>query len=327
MEIGKVPNNYLKNILLSKINYKRPEVLLRPEVGEDCSAIDFQNDICVLTSDPITGTVEEIGRLAVLINCNDIASSGAEPLGLLATILAPPQTTEDELAYVMQQLCDTADTLNVDILGGHTEITGAVNRIVIMSTAVGKVHKEKLVSTSGAKTGDLIIITKTAGIEGTSIIAKNKSDDLEKEFGKEMVDRAIDFINLISVVKEGRIAADFGVSSMHDITEGGVMGALWEVAEASGVGVEVYKENIPVAKETRDICKMYGIDPLKLISSGSMIITCEDGEGLLKIFEEKGIAASIIGRVTGRNEKIMWSEGKPVYIEAPDSDELYKVLK
>lgn len=326
MEIGKVPNDVLKEIILNKIKYKRKEVILRPKIGEDCCAVDFGDNTCVLSSDPVTGSVKEVGKIAVHVSCNDIASCGVEPIGLLITILAPPDALEDDLGLIMGQICTTADSLNVDILGGHTEVTRAVNRFVIITTAIGKAPKEKLVTTSGAKTGDDIIMTKSAGIEGTSIIAHDKEKEITAILGKESVDRAKSFTEKISVINEGIIAGEFGVSAMHDVTEGGILGAVWEVAEASNVGVEVYKESIPIEAETLQIANIYSIDPLKLISSGCMLITCPNGRGLVKRLNDSKIKAAIIGKVVDGNEKTLIREGVREVIEQPNADELYKVI-
>ncbi|NLC68947.1 MAG: AIR synthase [Clostridiaceae bacterium] len=325
MEIGKVPNDILNKTVLGKLNNKRSEVILRPRVGEDCCAVDFDNYTCVLSNDPVTGAINEVGRIAVHVSCNDVAACGAEPLGLLVTILAPPGTYDADIETIMTQLSETADSLNVDIMGGHTEITTSVTRFVIVTTAIGKVPKNKLVTSSGAKEGDSIILTKTAGMEGTAIIAHDKEKILSEKFGEEFVNRAKAFIENISVVKEGIIAGRFGVNAMHDVTEGGVLGALWEVAEASGKGLVTYYESIPVAHETEKICRLYSIDPLRLISSGCMVITCSDGEGLVKELESNGIKATIIGRITGEKEKILYKGNKAAIIEQPGPDELFKV--
>lgn len=325
MEIGKIPNDLLKKIILDKIKYKREEVIVRPKIGEDCCAVDFGEYTCVLSTDPITGAVNEIGRLAVHVSCNDIASCGVEPLGLLVTILAPPQTTEKDLETVMGQVCETAEQLNVDILGGHTEVTSSVNKCVITSTAIGRAKTERLVTTSGAKYGDDVVITKTAGIEGTAIIAHDKEEILSKEFGMEFVEKAKSFISDISVVREGIVAGEFGVTSMHDVTEGGILGAVWEIAEASKTGMEIYKDRIPVAEETEKICVFFGIDPLRLISSGCMMITCRGGHKLVKVLKDNGIEATVIGRVTQSQSKVLlWGENKEVILQ-PNADELYNL--
>jgi hydrogenase maturation factor len=324
MDIGKVPNSILNEIVINKIKVNRKEVLIGPKIGEDCGAVDFGEEVCVLTSDPITGAANEIGHLAVHVSCNDIASSGAEPLGLLVTILAPGGTQKEDIESVMLELAEAANSLNVDIIGGHTEITAAVNRMVIISTAVGKVQKDKLVTTSGAQVGDDIIVTKSAGIEGTAIIAHDNEEELVDRLGKDFVEGAKAFIKRVSVVKEGLVAGAFGVNSMHDVTEGGILGAVWEISEASKTGAVIYKDLVPVENETLKICEIYGIDFLRLISSGCMMITCKNGSKLVEKLNSNGIKAAIIGKVTGDGERKLVCGDKVLYIGESSTDELYK---
>lgn len=326
MKTGKLPNDVLKRLILDKIKHKRKEVLVGPEVGIDCCCIDFKDNICVMSTDPITGTVNEVGRLAVHVSCNDIAASGSEPLGIMVTLLAPPDSTEDEIERIMKQLTDTASKLNVDILGGHTEVTPAVNQYVIIGTCVGKVLKEKMVTSSGANAGEEIVLTKSAGLEGTAVIAYEKEDELIKNFGYDLVSKAKKYIDDISVVKEGMIAGSFGVSAMHDVTEGGVLGAVWEIAEASNIGVKIFKDSIPLKKETSKISNYFGIDALKLISSGCMLIISKEGKKLTKILRKNNVEATVIGETTKAKQKIMIKNEETTVIEQPDSDELYKVV-
>ncbi|NLK86873.1 MAG: AIR synthase [Clostridiaceae bacterium] len=326
MEIGKVPNSTLERIVFNKLLKNRSEVMIRPGIGMDCTAIDFGSYACVMSSDPITGTAMEIGRLAVHINCNDIASCGVEPLGLLVTILCPAGSSENDLEMIMSQLSSAAQSVNVDILGGHTEITNAVTRFVITCTAVGRCRKDELITTDGARDGDSLVLTKHAGLEGASIIAHEKESELIKALGIQTVNEAKSFIEQISVVKDGLTAADFGVNAMHDITEGGVLGAVWELCEASGTGADIYAEKIPVDMSTRKICEYYDIDPLKLISSGCMLISAADGEGLVKRLDSEGIEACVIGRLNNTGKRRIISSNGIKEIDSPGSDELYKVL-
>jgi hydrogenase maturation factor len=160
------------------------------------------------------------------------------------------------------------------------------------------VARERLVTSKGAKPGDVVVITGSAGTEGTSVIAHDRENELVQKLGRELIESAKAFGDRISVARVGIIAAEVGVSSMHDVTEGGVLGAVWELCEASGTGVVIEKDKIPLATETKIICRHYNIDPLKLISSGSMLITCKDGARLLERFEREGIQAAVIGRIT-----------------------------
>jgi hydrogenase maturation factor len=326
MEIGKIPNSILKEIVLGKLSNNRKEILIRPGIGEDCCAVDFGEYACVLTTDPITGAVNQVGNIAVNVACNDIASSGAEPLGLLITLLAPPKTTEEDIETIMTAICDTATSLNVDIIGGHTEITAAVNQVVIISTAVAKILKDKLVTTSGAKPGDDIVVTKSAGIEGTAIIASDYERLLLGKMTKDQIAKAKGFVSRISVVKEGIIAGRLGVNSMHDVTEGGILGALWEIGEASGVGMEVYEDMIPVEDETSLICNILNINPLKLISSGSLLITCVDGIALISELNKNGINAALIGKITHEMNRVLYGRNGIEIINEPETDELFKII-
>jgi thiamin-phosphate kinase len=327
MEIGKLPNEVLRFLILDKIRNTRKEVLVNPAVGEDCSAVDFGQELCVISSDPITGTENEIGRIAVHVSCNDIAASGAEPIGIMVTMLIPPNASMASVEKIMKQLANTATASNVDVIGGHTEVTDAVNRFVISVTAIGKTIGKNIIRTSGVKPGDSFILTKTAGLEGTAIIAFDNQKELSQKFGSQLVIDAKKLLAQLSVVKEGMIAAKQGVHAMHDVTEGGVLGAVWEMCDASGCGAEIYKDSIPILDVTKTICNYFNINPLKLISSGCMLIAAEGGSALVEMLAGEGIQATIIGKATEKKSRLLITESGAVIIPSPKSDELYKVKK
>ncbi|KXZ40368.1 Hydrogenase maturation factor [Alkalithermobacter thermoalcaliphilus JW-YL-7 = DSM 7308] len=328
MQVGKLTSDQLKSIIFSTLNKKRKEVIVRPNIGEDCAILDFGEYVCVMSTDPITGTSEEIGKLAVHITCNDIAASGVEPLGLMLTIMAPVGTKEEEIKKIMLDASNEAAKLNVDIIGGHTEITSAVNRIVLSSTGVGKEKKDKIMQRKSLKPSDILVLTKGAGIEGTGIICFEKYQELKQLYGKEIVEEGKKLLDSISVVKEGIIAGKVGVSCMHDVTEGGVLGAIWEMCELYKLGCTIYKEKIYIHKSTKLVCDHYKIDPLRLISSGSMIIgVSKDKLDLLKSeFEKENIDYFIIGEFTKEKEIILKEGKQQTIVLQPQSDELYKVL-
>jgi hydrogenase expression/formation protein HypE len=323
MKEGKIPPELLKSLVFNNIKVKSKEVIMRPEIGEDCAAIDFGGHACVLSTDPITGAEKGAGTLAVHISCNDVATCGVRPVGIMVTILAPVTATEEDIKRVMEEAGAAAAALGVEIIGGHTEVTSAVNRMVISTTAVGKALKDKLVRTSGANSGDDVIMTKWAGLEGTSILAADKESQLIGSLTPEEIASAKALIEHISVVEEGVTAGEFGASSMHDVTEGGILGAAWEVAESSSKGIEVYIDRIPILPVTQKLCNMFGLDPYRLISSGSMLITAQNGEALVGILQSKGIPAAIIGRITEQERRII-KNGETLPLEPPDVDELFK---
>ncbi|MCE5235913.1 MAG: AIR synthase family protein [Eubacteriales bacterium] len=321
MRLGKLDNETLERIVLSKLKHVRGEVVCAPGVGVDCAAVDMGGRLAVLSTDPITAAGKNIGRLTVHVSCNDAAAAGAEPIGLLITLLAPPETTLEELDAVTTQLAETAALENVEILGGHTEITDAVTRIVTCAAVLAKAGERGVISPGGMKAGDSLVLTKHAGLEGASIIASEFSDRAKGVTEAELK-LARGFIERVSVVKEGLIAAALGASAMHDVTEGGVLGAAWEMAFAAGLGVVIDADKIPVHPVTKRLCETFSLDPLRLISSGCMLIAIADGEGLADKLRAEGIDAAVIGRAQGDIARL--SSGAP--IEAPEADELYKLF-
>lgn len=326
MKVGKVPESILKRSIIKQIRSRRPEIIMGAAVGEDCAIVELGDDeVYVMSTDPITGTSHEIGSLAVHVTANDIASAGAEVIGVMLSVLLPEGTEENELKTIMKQVESTCHELNIQTIGGHTEVTRVVNQPVITVTGVGKAVKGKYVTTSGARPGNDVIITKWIGLEGTSIIAREKEEELKKRFSSSFIKEAADFSKYMSVVPEAAIAVKHGVTAMHDVTEGGIFGALWEVAEASGTGLEIDLKSIPIRQETIEISEVFGINPYELISSGSMLITAEGGHDLVKKLADAGISASVVGKVTEGNDRILINGEEKRFLEPPKSDELYKI--
>lgn len=327
MEIGKLSNELLEKVVIQNIKNKREEVLIGSGIGEDTAILNLGKDLCVLSTDPITGATKELGRLAIHISCNDIATSGGEPVAVLLTILAPPGTTQEEIECIMKDAGTASKEINIEIVGGHTEITDAVNRIVVNTTVIGKLDRQKLRNTDNIKVGDKILMTKYAAIEGTSIIARELEEKLTLKLAEDKIQIAKDLGDLISVVKEGKICGNIGVKYMHDITEGGVFGAVWEASKATGMGVKIKENLIPFKDVTREIGCILNVNIYRLISSGSMLIVAENekvGE-IIEALDKQNINCTIIGEIISEgilNEK----DGRIDIIDPPYSDELYKVL-
>jgi hydrogenase maturation factor len=265
-----------------------------------------------------------MGKIGVHICCNDIASAGVKPLGIMVTILAPPSEDINMLSSIMKDIRQTCSELSIDILGGHTEVTDAVNRTILSLTAIGRGRIDEYVTTGGAKIGDDILVTGYAGLEGTGIISKDYYEHLKNRVDEGILHNAQKMIDNISVVKTGLLAAKFGVNAMHDATEGGVLGAIWELAGASNKGVFVEEKLIPVKSETIEICRAVNINPYRLISSGCMIISCKNGEGLSRLLLENGINAAVVGKITEK-DMILKTKNGEIPLAAPESDEIYRI--
>ncbi len=328
MKTGKLSPSDLERIVFPYLGVRRPDVLVRAAVGEDSAIIDFGDWVCVLSTDPITGAAKNAGWLAVHVSCNDVASSGAEPVGVLVTVLLPERATEEGLRDLMEEAHRAASELKIEVLGGHTEVTPGLPFTIISSTAVGKAPKKRYVVSSGARVWDALVLTKSAGLEGTAILATDFEDRLRDSLGAGLLARAQAFRREISVVAEGLAAASMGATAMHDATEGGVLGAVHEMATSAGLGVELRADAVPVREETRALCDFFHADPLKLISSGAMLIACPDGDRMVEGLSQRGITAAVVGRVTA-TESGRWviSGGWRRELEPSYRDELWRILE
>ncbi len=328
METGKLTPKQLQNLVLRRLGKRRKDVLLPPGLGEDSAIIDFGEEVCVVATDPITGASGSIGKLAVHISCNDIAAAGAVPIGIQVCLLLPPDTGENEVRDIMQQIEDEASNLGIEILGGHTEVTGAVTQNVIVATALGRTKKDKFITSGGAKPGDYLVMSKGAGIEGAGILATDFSDLLfQKGLQSETIEEAKGFLDQISVIEEGKIGAGYGATALHDVTEGGILGAVFEMSSASDTGFTLREKDIYIPPAVGKICKALNLDPLKLISSGSMIFASPDPEKIIDALKEKGIKSSVIGKITSGKRQLERLDGSIENIDSAPRDELWSFLE
>lgn len=324
---GKVPNEVLERVVFGRCGRRRQETLLRPGIGLDCAVLELGQDTIALTSDPITAAGVNAGWLAVHIACNDLAACASEPIGILTTILLPAGSTESRLATICQDLHRAAESLNVEILGGHSEVTLGIEQPIVVTTAIGRSGQHRILGASGCKAGDALLMTKAAGLEGTAILATDLADQLSAQINPDMLKRAQGSMNEISVVEDGLAAAGAGASGLHDATEGGIIGAAWEMAEASGLGLTLHSERVPIRVETRAICAALSADPLRLIASGTMLIATSVPDRTAGALTELGIAVSEIGRFhSDRDRRLMTPEGS-VPLEPPDRDEIWRILE
>jgi HAD superfamily hydrolase (TIGR01509 family) len=331
LPMGKLPNDLLEKFL-GRFNFHDPSVLIQAGVGEDITAVDIDEpEVLVIKSDPITFATDEVGHYAVLVNANDIATSGATPRWLLTTLLFPPGVTPSAIGKVMHELESVSRQWNISLCGGHTEITDAVTRPVIVGMLAGTVSKEGLVDKGNIQPGDSVLLTKAVAVEGTAIIAREFGDRLEAlGMAESEIETCRQFLSSIGILTEAKIAGSFqGVSGMHDITEGGLATALLELSVAGGHRIRVAMDRIPVFPQTRKICDLLNIDPMGLIGSGSLLICCREGiaEPLMAGIRDAGIQITRIGEVTdpGRGIDAVGPEG-PVPWPRFEVDEITRLF-
>jgi hydrogenase expression/formation protein HypE len=322
LKIGKLSGEMLEQLVLSTIEFRREDVLVHAGLGEDCAVIDFGDEVCLVTSDPITGALEGMGELAVHVACNDLAANGGTPVGVQVVLLLPEQTSLEQVHRIMEDIQHTAAHLGVEVVGGHTEITSKVVDPIVSITAIGRAPKGRYVTSKGAKVGDDILITKGVGIEATAILARDFGHRLPFTIDAEEI---AGFAKQLSVVAEGLVAAEHGVHAMHDITEGGLLGAVREICYASRVGAEIREADVAIPQLTKAICEHFELDPLKLLSSGSMLIVAPEGQALIKKLQAIAIPAFAVGKVTaGDHPVLIRTTGERVPIVSHVEDELWR---
>ena len=315
--------------LLSKVTSTDPRVLVGPKIGEDAAVIDMGNRLLVAKSDPVTFATDSIGWYAVQVNANDVACTGGVPKWFLATLLIPPQFSEDDAEQVFEQIVDACRTLDIALIGGHSEVTYGVDRPIILGSMLGEVERDKLIHTGGAQEGDSIVLTKGIAIEGSALLARDCTDSLrEAGVSAETIEKCSTLFTDpgISVLKDAQLACGVSeVHSMHDPTEGGLATGLREVAKASGLGLAVEEGSIPVFPECQTICRALGLDPLGLLASGALLITlpARDVPKLILTLETQGIAGWEIGQMLAQEEGLIMigHEGEVLLPEFP-RDEL-----
>jgi hydrogenase maturation factor len=329
---GKVPVEVLQNIVFKHLGVNRKEVVLGPRVGVDGAIVKIGNKVIISSMDPITGALERIGWLVVNVNANDIATFGVHPTLFSSCILVPLGTTNATIETISKQMDKSAKKLKMSIIGGHCETTPGLTHPIIVGTAIGITTRNCYVTSSGAKPGNSLILTKGAGIEGTAVLAADREELLKRQFSQTFLYKAAHFFDCISIVEEAVAAFETGgVKAMHDPTEGGVAGGIHEMADASKVGVKVFETRIPVQKETLEICKFFKIDPLQLISSGALLIAAkhEFAERIIETLKRHGINASVIGEFVKEpeNRVLVSKDGLEKPLVHPLSDHLWVALK
>lgn len=332
LPLGKIPVDILKEVVFKNLGIVRKEVVVGPSVGVDGAVLDLGEKSLIVSMDPITGAVERIGWLAVNVNANDVATFGVEPAFLFSCMMLPENADRKLVETISSQMNAAAKELGIAIVGGHCECTPNLSNPIVVSCVLGLTEKGNYVTAAGAKPGDKLILTKSAGIEGTAILATDREQALKKIMSNTMLQVAKDFYNQISVVKDALIAYKTGgVHAMHDPTEGGVTGGIHEMADASNLGVKVIEETIIVLPETAQICSYFQIDPLQLIGSGALVISAEaqSAEEIVRNLRSAGISASVIGEFTENPlcRVLKQKNGVTRDLQRPLSDHLWTALR
>lgn len=325
MKQGKLTENCLKRSVLRRIGTYREEMQKGAALGQDCAFFSWKEASLVTTTQTVALPVRDAGRLAVYAADNNLAATGAQTVGISLALTLPESLEEKALQELMREIDDTCKELSIQISGGHTEISSRVSAPVISVTAFGYL-KQKRVYESPSKEYD-IIMSKFAAVEGTAILLETEREKLQRSYAQSFLSGAAECAEHLSVRKEAAIAVESGVYAMHDLHQGGIFGALWELSRQIGVGLNVDLKKIPILQETVEICECLEVNPYQLISGGALLMVTTDGEALLEELAEHGIPAVCIGSTNAGNDKLICNEEEVRFLDKPGQDEIYRVFE
>jgi hydrogenase expression/formation protein HypE len=329
LPIGKLPVELLRQFL-TELPAADPDVVVGPGIGMDAAVIRFGDVQLVFKTDPITFATDDIAWYLVTINANDIACMGGIPKYLLVTFLLPQGTTTKDSAHnIFSRLKDACTANHITLIGGHTEITHGIERPIAIGCMIGTLSRHGIIRSSGAKPGHAVLLSKGIPIEATALLAREFAHKIGLDEDTLQRVKNLIYDPGISVVRDANIALETGgVSAMHDPTEGGLATGLFELASASGCGMEVFLERIPIIELSKKILKPFSIDPLGALASGSLIVCCksEFSGAILAAWEKAGISGALIGTMTTSKELVLYRDGKPGPLPEFKADEITKAF-
>jgi hydrogenase expression/formation protein HypE len=326
---GKIPPNLLSKLLPGRWP-PSAGVVIGPAIGEDAAVVRTKGGLLVAKSDPITLASRDMGRYLVHVNANDLAVMGATPRWLLLTILLPAgHEAGRQFSTIMRDVHEACDDANVALVGGHSEVTDGVSRPIAVGAMFGEIDEGRVLDKRTIKPGDELFMTGSVAVEGTAVLARDFQAVLRaRGLGAKLLRRASNLLvdPGISIVREAKTGAKLEqVRALHDPTEGGIAGAVYELGVRSGCGILLDVESIPILRETLSICQTLGLDPLRLLASGSLLIAAAPGSAvaLAETFSATRIGVTKIGTFLPASGGLWAARGpKKVRLRAPARDEL-----
>lgn len=337
MKVGKISESVLKRSVLKQIKCINDDMKNGAGVGSDCAIFAVKSG-CIASA-VATFFLQEAKdiRYPIYKAANNVACGGSVPKSMLLTLALPADAEEKELAEIIKAAVGAAEELQIQIAGGHTSCTDSVKKTYVTVTVNGELPADNAASAAGAVVanrterkaapGEDIVISKWVGLEGTALLAKRHEAELAGRYPLHMIEEAAGFEKYLSIIPEAATAEKSNVSTMHDVSTGGIFAALWELAESAGVGLNIDLKKIPIRQETVEVCEFFGISPYELLSGGSLLMTTGNGEDLVQALSKQGIPAAVIGKITGDNDRVVTNDDEKRFLERPKTDEIVKIEK
>lgn len=326
MKIGKVSQTVLKRSMLKPLQFKREETMFDPSVEEMCFGVECSEGEQLLYSSAVLyGDEKDLGVFALAKVLNDLATRGAKMIGAGIHIMLPPHAYESRLKAMMEHIETAGSAHGVQVLNAKAEICPVISKAIVYMSGVGVLKQGELMQSSMGKPEQDIVLLKWIGLEGTFRAMREKEEELKKRFVNTFLNQICQMETEIFSAKEIEIAKEHGASAMHQITEGGILATLWEMAEASDVGLEVDLKKMTIRQETVEVCEFCHLNPYQLTSVGSVLIFTDRGEELVQKYEEAGIKATLLGRTTKEPARVILGGEEKRFLDRPSTDELLKI--
>lgn len=329
MKPGKISNTILKRTVIKSLTKKNNSIKVNKiAVGADAAIVRLPEceKLCMTDERPQLCMATDNGSEPLVNAVNNLAVAGAKAICAQLSVTMPLSAREIRLRELMEKLNAQSKELGVEITGGSTLVSGSVSEPVVSVTVTGMRAVDICAGSQYARPKDDIIVTKWIGISGIQRIIDRKREEILQRYTQSVITSAYGDKKDISIVKEAALCIENGVRCLHDVSTGGIFAALWDMAESSGVGIDVDFRKIPVCQEIIEICEMYDINPYELESSGCLLMTSDNGYAIVDILNSCGIPAAIIGKVTDSNDKLVRNEDEVRFLDMPKTDEIYKIL-
>lgn len=326
MRTGNLQESVLKRSVLKRIyknkNFDKAEIINSAGIGVDCAVFSCEEKLQAMAVGVSAWNIQDQAYFAAVESINNLSAVAGKPTAITATLLFPQGAEEELLKEQMKQLEIVCRDNDICLVGGHTEVTPAVNWPIVSVNAIGSVEAGFKVQNKNNPGNMDIVMTKWAGIGGTVILAKEKEEILKNRFPDFLVNEAQSYMDYLCVSNEAKIAKDYAYL-MHDISRGGVFGALWQLGEKAKVGMDIDLRSIPLKQFSVEICEELSLNPYELLGTGSLLVITDNGEALVEELLNNNIQATIIGRTNDSNDRILYNEEERRYLEPPKSDQLY----
>lgn len=326
MKIGKVSQTVLKRSILKPLQFQREEAIIEPSAWEMCYGVKVQADEqCISSGVTLYGDEKDLGVFALAQVVNDLATRGAKAVGASVYIMLPPYAYESRLKAMVEFVERAGSAHAVQIMCAKAEVSSVINKAIVHVNGVGVLKKGELLQSKMGRADQDIVLLKWIGLEGTFRVMYKKEEDFSKRFVPTFLNQIKSLKPQLFSERELMLAKDFGVSAMQQITSGGILSALWEMAESSNVGLEVDLKKMAIKQETVEVCEFCHLNPYQLTSAGSVLIFTDRGEELVSRFHEEGIQAAVLGRTTVDTARVIFSDGEKRFLDRPAPDELLKI--